>query len=213
MHRLSNLLFIKKELEDAQRKNQSSKVAVLRTEFETTSQAIESALTQWKPCLPPKISMRDGVLVVDGAGEEIPEMARLQSILHNALAYRHSAFVYLYRTIYSYSPKHKLVQQHAHTALHHCVETTAARGPMGALLWPLFAAACEAISVEDRELAKKAFSEIEQRQGMTNIEEAWGIIQEVWKRIDSLEDDVTAGTSPDLWRSVCAEMGVTIVFG
>jgi hypothetical protein len=206
-------LFTKKELEDAQRMKQVSKMAVLRTEFEATSQAIEAALTQWKPCLPPNITIRDDVLVLDGEeGEEIPEMARLQSILHNALAYRHSAFVYLYRTIYGYSPKNKLVQEHSHASLHHCVETTAARGPMGALLWPLFAAACEAISTEDRALAKKAFSEIEQRQGMTNIEEAWGVIQEVWKRLDSLEDDAM-GTNPDLWRNVCAEMGVTIVFG
>ncbi|KAI0804856.1 hypothetical protein GGR55DRAFT_690832 [Xylaria sp. FL0064] len=214
MHRLSNLLFTKKELEEAQRMNQVSKVAVLRTEFETTSQAIEAALTQWKPCVPPSIAIRDDVLALSGVeGEEIPEMARLQSILHNALAYRHSALVYLYRTIYGYSPKHKLVQQHSHAALLHCVETTAARGPMGALLWPLFAAACEAINAEDRDLAKKAFSEIEQRQGMTNIEEAWGIIQEVWKRLDSLDDDSVMDTNTDLWRNVCAEMGVTIVFG
>ncbi|KAI3323959.1 hypothetical protein HD806DRAFT_78838 [Xylariaceae sp. AK1471] len=213
MHRLSNLLFTKKELEDAQRMKQVSKIAVLRTEFEATSKAIEAALTQWKPCLPPNITIRDDVLMLDGVeGEEIPEMARLQSILHNALAYQHSAFVYLYRTIYGYSPKHKLVQEHSHASLRHCVETTAARGPMGALLWPLFAAACEAIDAEDRALAKKAFSEIGQRQGMTNIEEAWGVIQEVWKRLDSLEDNAT-GTNPDLWRSVCAEMGVTIVFG
>ncbi|KAI0441045.1 fungal-specific transcription factor domain-containing protein [Xylaria telfairii] len=214
MHRLSNLLSIKKELEDAQRMKQVSKVAVLRTEFETTSQAIEAALTLWKPCLPPNITMYDDVLVLKGAvGEEIPETARLQSILHNALAYRHSAFVYLYRTIYGYSPKNELVQKHSHTALHHCVETTAAGGPMGALLWPLFAAACEAISDEDRELARKAFSVVEQRQGMTNIQEAWRIIQEVWKKLDSLDDDFPKGTTPDLWRTVCAEMGVTIVFG
>ncbi|KAI8634482.1 hypothetical protein F5Y19DRAFT_212801 [Xylariaceae sp. FL1651] len=214
MHRLSNLLSIKKEFENAQRMKQVSKVAVLRAEFETTSQAIEAALAQWKPCLPPNITIRDDVLVLNGLeGEEIPEMARLQSILHNALAYRHSAFVYLYRTIYGYSPNHKLVQKHSHTSLHHCVETTAARGPMGALLWPLFAAACEAISSEDRELAEKAFSEIEQRQGMTNIGEAWRIIQEVWKRLDSLEDGPAIGANPDLWRNVCHEMGVTIVFG
>lgn len=214
MHRLSNLLSIKKELEDAQQMKQVSKVAVLRTEFETTSQAIEAALTLWKPCLPPNITMHDDVLVLRGAvGEEIPETARLQSILHNALAYRHSAFVYLYRTIYGYSPKHELVQKHSHTALHHCVETTTAGGPMGALLWPLFAAACEAIRDEDRELARKAFSVVEQRQGMTNIQEAWRIIQEVWKRLDSLDDDFPKGTTPDLWRTVCAEMGVTIVFG
>ncbi|KAI0469343.1 hypothetical protein F4859DRAFT_142225 [Xylaria cf. heliscus] len=213
MHRLSNLLFTKKELEDAQRMKLVSKVAVLRTEFETTSQAIEAALTQWKPCLPPNITIQDDVLVLKDAGEEMPETARLQSILHNALAYRHSAFVYLYRTIYGYSPKHELVQKHSHTALHHCVQTTAARGPMSALLWPLFAAACEAISTEDRELARKAFSEIEQRQGMTNIQEAWRIIQEVWKRLDSVDDDFPIGKTPDLWRTVCAEMGVTVVFG
>ncbi|KAI0401529.1 hypothetical protein F4802DRAFT_618859 [Xylaria palmicola] len=215
MHRLSNLLSTKKELEDAQRMSQASKVAVLRTEFEATSQAIESALTQWKPCLPPNITMRDDdVLVLKGVeAEEIPETARLQSILHNALAYRHSAFVYLYRTIYGFSPKHELVQRHSHAALHHCVETTAARGPMSALLWPLFAAACEAIAPADRALAKKAFGEIEQRQGMTNIQEAWGIIQEVWRRLDSRDDDFASGTNPDLWRNVCAEMGVTIVFG
>ncbi|KAI0876526.1 fungal-specific transcription factor domain-containing protein [Hypoxylon argillaceum] len=215
MHRLSNLLFTRKELTSAQRMRQSSKVAVLRTELETTSQAIEAALTQWKPCLPPNIAIRDdNVLVVKGEeGDEIPEMSRLQSILHNALAYRHSAFVYLYRTIYGYSPKNKLVQQHSHTALHHCVETTTARGPMGALLWPLFAAACEAISTEDRELAKKAFSAIEQRQGMTNIQEAWKVIQEVWKRLDVLDEDFTMETNFDVWRNVCADMGVTIVFG
>ncbi|KAI0198868.1 hypothetical protein F4808DRAFT_462441 [Astrocystis sublimbata] len=245
MHRLSNLLSTKKELEDAQQKRQVSKTAVLRTEFESTSQAIETALAQWKPCLPPNISYEDdGDGLVVAGGEAIPETARLQSILHNALAYRHSAFVYLYRTIYGYAPRHELVQKHARAALGHCVETTAAGGPMGALLWPLFAAACEAIGDEERGLARKAFGEVEQRQGMANIQEAWRIIQEVWKRLDemSLEEGfvipgvgiggemgmgigvgVAAGTaaattttttpSPDLWRSVCAEMGVTIVFG
>ncbi|KAI1826817.1 hypothetical protein F4861DRAFT_16474 [Xylaria intraflava] len=214
MHRLSNLLSTKKELENARQTNQVSKLAVLRTEFEATSGAIETALLRWKPCLPPNITIRDDVLVLKGGqGEKIPEMARLQSILHNALAYRHSAFVYLYRTIYGYSPRHELVQEHSHASLRHCVETTAARGPMSALLWPLFAAACEAVNAEDRGLAKKAFSEIEKRQGMTNIEEAWEIIQEVWKRLDALDDGPGMGTNPNLWRDVCAERGVTIVFG
>ncbi|KAI2622612.1 hypothetical protein GGS21DRAFT_534619 [Xylaria nigripes] len=214
MHRLSNLLSMKKELEDARVKNQTSKVAVLRTEYEATSQAIEAALTRWEPCLPPNISIRDDVLVVNGSEKDkILQLSRLQSILHNAFAYRHSAFVYLYRTIYGFSPKHELVQRNSHAALHHCVRTTAARGPMGALLWPLFAAACEAINTEDRELAKKAFSEIEQRQGMTNIEEAWAIVQEVWRRLDMPDNDPATVPNANLWRDVCAEIGVTIVFG
>ncbi|KAI5928176.1 fungal-specific transcription factor domain-containing protein [Camillea tinctor] len=211
MHRLSNLLSLKAELGQALRMNQSSKVAVLRTEFETTSQAIEAALTQWKPCLPSNVTVQEGVLEV--VEEEVSEKQRLQSILHNALAYRHSAFVYLYRTIYEYPPSHALVQKHAHTSLLHCVETVAHRGPMGALLWPLFVAACEAISEEDRALAKKAFVAIEMRQGMTNIEQAWGIIREVWKRLDLLNDYSMEGEDTDIWRQVSAEMGINIVFG
>ncbi len=213
MHRLSNLLSLKDELEKAARTNQSSKIAVLRTEFETTSQAIEAALTRWQPCLPPNTSVQDGVLQGTG-GEETPDGARLQSILSNAMAYRHSAFVYLYRTIYGYMPGHNLVQKHAHIALHHCVETTTHRGPMGALLWPLFVAACEAISREDRTLAARAFAEIEIRQGMTNIEQAWKVVREVWTRLDfaSAASDPEA-TPADLWRRISAEMGVNIVFG
>ncbi|KAI1506721.1 fungal-specific transcription factor domain-containing protein [Biscogniauxia marginata] len=211
MHRLSSLLSVKVELGQALRMNQSSKVAVLRTEFETTSQAIEAALTQWEPCLPANVTVEEGVLeVVEG---EVSERQRLQSILNNALAYRHSAFVYLYRTIYEYLPGHALVQKHAHTSLLHCVETVAHRGPMGALLWPLFVAACEATSEEDRALAEKAFVAIELRQGMTNIEQAWGIIREVWKRLDLLSESSMEGEDTDLWRKVSAEMGVNIVFG
>ena len=213
MHRLSNLLSLKNELDHAVRMNQISKTAVLRTEFETTSQAIEVALQQWQPCLPSKISLEDGRLESVG-GENAPEQTRLQSIFHNAMAYRHSAFVYLYRTVRGYSPHHELVQTHAHASLEHCVETVMNRGPMGALLWPLFVAACEAVSDGDRLLARRAFAAIDLRQGMTNIERAWEIVQEVWSELDRLDsvydDDVRI---VDIWRKVSDNMGVTIVFG
>lgn len=212
MHRLSNLLSLKKDIERAIQENQTSKSAVLRMEFETTSQAIETALTQWEPCLPPNIIVQNGVLRSIN-GDEIPEQQRLQSILHNALAYRHSAFVYLYRTIYGYPARREVVQKHAHTALIHCVGTVSHRGPMGALLWPLFVAACEAISAEDRTLSQRAFVGINQRQGMTNIGQAWNIVQEVWKRLDSMCDDSPEAQDTDLWREVSADMGVNIVFG
>ncbi|OTA57901.1 hypothetical protein K449DRAFT_128320 [Hypoxylon sp. EC38] len=212
MHRLSNLLSLKNDIERATQENQTSKSAVLRMEFETTSQAIETALSQWEPCLPPNIIVQDGVL--KGINEdEIPEQQRLQSILHNALAYRHSAFVYLYRTIYGYPARREVVQKHAHTALIHCVETVSHGGPMGALLWPLFVAACEAVSAEDRALSQRAFDGINLRQGMTNIGQAWNIVQEVWKRLDSMSDDSPEAQDTDLWRKISAEMGVNIVFG
>ncbi|KAI1106405.1 hypothetical protein F4804DRAFT_42325 [Jackrogersella minutella] len=212
MHRLSNLISLKSDIERASRENMVSKSAVLKMEFEATSQAIETALTQWEPCLPPNIVVQDGVLR-SASAEEIPEQQRLQSILHNALAYRHSAFVYLYRTVYGYPARREVVQKHVHAALVHCVETVTHGGPMGALLWPLFVAACEAVNVEDRTLSQRAFVGIDQRQGMTNIGQSWKITQEVWKRLDAMSEDSPEALDTDLWRKVSAEMGVNIVFG
>lgn len=212
MHRLSTLPSLKEELEAAIKSHQSSKVAVLRTEFETTSRAIESALQQWHPCVPGNVVVKDGLLKSTN-GEPVPEQRLLQSILDNALAYRHSAFVYLYRTIYGYPPRHELVQTHAHASLIHCARNVAFRGPMGALLWPLFVAACEAVDPEDRALAQQAFAEVDMHQGMINIEKAWGVVREVWNQLDLLSITPYGAKDADLWRRVSKEMGVSIVFG
>lgn len=211
IHRLSNLVGVKDELDAATAEGQFSKCAVLRTELEATAAAIQVALKQWQPVLPPEVNTPS-------------ERARLQSILNNALAYRHSAFVYLYRTIYGHSRAHPLVQQHAHASLTHCIGTASGGGPMSALLWPLFVAACEAVGPEDRDLARQTFRAIDRVQGMTNIERAWCIVQEVWRRADEVEEQVMRQEQVyeemdkvkgggDLWRRVSKEMGVTIVFG
>ncbi|KAK0634471.1 fungal-specific transcription factor domain-containing protein [Bombardia bombarda] len=235
IHRLSSMLSLKSELESAVQANaMSSKIAVLRTEFESTAEAIEAALTQWRPHLPPNFvpdeeeikdptfdinkvaefsDDRQSSRVEETAVDEInlpnnpitsvaaqmspAERGRIHSILHNALAYRHSAFVYLYRTIYTYPRSHDVVQAHVHLALMHCVATVCHAGPMGALLWPLFVAACEAVDLEDRGLAKRAFDAIKKRQGMMNIERAWDIVHEVWRRADLAEGSSGLGCVGD----------------
>jgi len=224
IHRLSSLLALKQQLEAAVACGQATKAAFLRSEFESTSTAVETALKRWQPTIPPclLVDEQDGDAVRVGAVEE---RARLQSILNNALAYRDSALMFLYRSIHGYSRRHALVQRHAHVALTHCVATVSHAGPMSALLWPLFVAACEAVSLGDRDLARQAFVAVHRRQGMTNIERAWLIVQEVWRRADLMEHmRAPAGQHdrdlvslvdrrPDLWRRVSQDMGVTIVFG
>lgn len=211
IHRLSNLVGVKDELDAATAEGQFSKCAVLRTELEATASAIQVALKQWQPVLPPEVNTPS-------------ERARLQSILNNALAYRHSAFVYLYRTIYGHPRGHPLVQHHTHISLTHCIGTASGGGPMSALLWPLFVAACEAVTTEDRDLARQSFMAIDRVQGMANIERGWCIVQEVWRRADEVEGQVLMQEQVlqeaekvkgggDLWRRVSREMGVTIVFG
>jgi hypothetical protein len=241
IHRLSNLVGLNDELDEAIAEGKSSKIAVLRTELETTASAIQVALQQWQPILPPGCNLDQDPKSL--SPDKLAERARLQSILNNALAYRHSAFVYLYRTIHRRSRHHPLVQQHTHASLTHCLGSVSGDGPRGALLWPLFVAACEASSAEDRGMARQAFADIDHHQGMTNIERSWRIVQEVWRRSDEAEltmlrpgddeEDVDeqgsetvqpsgcykrAGgrskrTTKDLWRRVSKDMGVTVVFG
>lgn len=228
LHKLSTLLALKRELESASPDADPAQTAALQSEFETSAYGVDVALKKWKPNLPPQLYVvsNDETGSIYG-GEDIYESAsqraHLQSVLNNALAYQHSAIVYLHRTIYGHSRRHALVQRHAHVALTHCVATVRNGGPMGALLWPLFVAACEAVTLGDRDLARQTFVVLGQRQGMLNIERAWFIIQEVWRRADTAEEFAKTsqsggGTLPifkgrDLWRRVSEEMGVTIVFG
>lgn len=206
IHRLSHLLSFKVSLEAAIAAGETSKATVLRTELESTSQAIEIALKEWKPHLTPPPENEDD------KSDVLAEETRIQSILNNAEAYRHSAFVYLYRTIRSLPRSHSSVQKHAHASLLACSNVVklaeqCQNGPMSALLWPLFVAACEAITEDDRALALEAFGGTERRQGMNNIMRAWEVVQEVWRRADLNEGEEVN------WRDICEERGLNIVFG
>lgn len=214
IHRLSHLLSFKRSLEVAISAGETSKATVLKTELESTAQAIEIALQNWKPSTISKETL-SGEPKKEFLTEEvisaIPPDSRMQSILNNAEAYRHSAFVYLYRTVRSFPRTHSSVQKHTHLSLVACASVVknaeeCLDGPMSALLWPLFVAACEATSLEDRALAMNAFSGTERRQKMTNIKRAWEVVEEVWKRADQGELTVD-------WTAICAERGFNIIFG
>lgn len=203
IHRLSTLGDLKQELHLAELRGDASKIAILRTEFATTASAVELALQEW--ALPDDENLTTA-------------SKRMQSIVNSAMAYRHSGFVYLYRTIYGRSQRHAVVQRHTHISLLHCIGTVNNEGPMGALLWPLFVASCEAIDPVDREMSRQSFAAVLQRQGMTNIERARCIVEEVWRRADNgedVEDEMMHEDErkKDLWRRVSEDMGVSVVFG
>lgn len=221
VHRLSGLARVKDDLEEALARGHTSKAAVLRTELESTASAIQVALSQWQPIL---LSPEDA--------KTPSELARLQSIISNALAYRHSAFVHLFRSIYGYERSHPQVQHHVHISLVHCIGTAMGEGPKGALLWPLFVAACDARTSVDRGLARQSFEAIHRTQGMLNIQRGWSIVQEVWRRADESDSQgqtttveaqmlpgMVLGSTPgvkkggDLWRRVSQDMGMSVVFG
>jgi hypothetical protein len=200
------MLSLKTSLEAAIVAGQTSKASILRTDIESTSHDIELALTNWKPHLTSSPENRSC------KAERFAEETCMQGILNNAEAYRHSAFVYLYRTIHSLPRSHFSVQKHAHLSLLACSNVVQFAEqchdvPISALLWPLFVAACETMTDEDRALASNAFVGMERRQGMRNIMRAWEVAQEVWKRADLQHCGEVN------WRDVCEERGFNIVFG
>ncbi|KAF5614536.1 transcriptional regulatory protein pro-1 [Fusarium sp. NRRL 25303] len=217
IHRLSSLVTLKEELNDAMANNEFSKATVLRTELEVSASAVQNALEEWHTILPDDfIPCHCFEEISSGQSQE---RSRLESVLNNALAYRHSALIFLYRNIYEYPRTHPLVQHHSHISLTRCASVSNI-GPTNALLWPLFVAACEAVSSTDRELAQQAFISISRRQGMININHAWTIVQEVWRRIGKAEmlqqqDETTmmGFGNEELWRTVSADMGIVVVFG
>lgn len=206
IHRLSSLLPLKTSLEAAILSGQTSKIIVLSTELDIAAKSIELSLTQWRP------SQSSPVGIGSDAQENCADKMRFQAILNNAEAYRHSAFVYLYRVIHTHPRSHPSVQDNTHVSLVACSNAVRyARqchdGPMSALLWPLFVAACEATTEEDRVLATDAFCGIEKRQCMNNIRRAWEVVQEVWRKVD-----LQHGADVN-WRDICKEKGFNIVLG
>ncbi|RSL74360.1 hypothetical protein CEP51_011577 [Fusarium floridanum] len=172
LHRIAQLLDLKMEFQAAKERKENSKAAVLREELRISADAIQYSLENWDPHL--------GVDLVDAS-----EVLGGQSAIHSALSYRHSSLVYLFRTIHKYPGSHIQVQSHVRASLKHCNDALSAADPPGTLLWPLFVAACEAISVGDRILADKAFLTLSKRQDMGNVNKAWYLTQQIWGCLDT----------------------------
>ncbi|PMB72023.1 hypothetical protein BM221_002122 [Beauveria bassiana] len=236
VHRLSNLGALKDRVLDAASIGNSDRAAQLRAELDAEAAAIEAALVAWEP---ERLSSPDQDANTTTAVVTTTTTGPLRGIFSNARAYRHSSLVHLYRSIRGLRREDATVQRHMRASLACCVEAVESAGPMGALLWPLFVAACEARTEEDRALATRAFAGIDKHQGMANIEQSWQIVREVWRRADVAEAEAEAeaeggegggaedmGESrieggkilggfgeEDLWRQVCKDMGLAVVFG
>nr|XP_036578860.1 fungal zn binuclear cluster domain containing protein [Colletotrichum truncatum]KAF6786243.1 fungal zn binuclear cluster domain containing protein [Colletotrichum truncatum] len=215
LHRLGELATMKRELQAAMATGQTSKFAVLRTEYQTTYKAIERALESWSPTLPPGFNLVNRI--VDGPEDASEaELANVRWITSTALAYRQSALVYLYSTISEYPSSHNLVQKHTQAALWHCAASVSHGGTGLTLLWPLFFSACHAVCSRDRGLVRQAFTAFGGKKGTVNTEKPWAVIQDVWRRMDMRaygKEQVGSEACPDLWKQVAATMRTGIVFG
>ncbi|KAE9980041.1 hypothetical protein BLS_009223 [Venturia inaequalis] len=208
IHEISILHNMRKELSAVENAGFHAAALALRSELSSKADAVELALKNWRPL------KRNGqttasldfctVRADTEKGRRIDN--RIQSIICNAEAYRQAAFVYLDRNIKCISRGSSTVQYHAKATLAACLRVVMYEGPLAAILWPLFIGACEVFKEVDRVVARTAFREAVSRQGFQNIEQAWEVVEEVWRRGDVELREVS-------WEEVCQERGVNIVFG
>lgn len=198
IHKLASLMDAKRALEKEEAANPGQdKTTNLRTDFETNTSSIELALLQWTPKIPA------AAVTLDNPADD----SRLQSILNHAEAHKQAALLHLYRTILAHPCPSPKIQTPAKQTLQACLRVVIFSGPMAALIWPLFTAACEAAEDVDRNVARTVFRHLETRQGMNNIVTAWEVCEEVWRRSD-------AGQGGEIgWRDVAREMGREVIFG
>jgi len=197
IHRLASLVDVKRNLDKEEMASPGhDKANNMRSDFETNTSSIDLALHQWVPKIPAS------VVTTENPADD----SRLQSILNNAEAHRQASFIFLYRTVLSHARTSPKVQTPTKQALQACLRVVIFSGPMAALVWPLFTAACEAVEDVDRNVARTVFRHLETRQGMNNIVTAWEVCEEVWRRSD-------AGHGEIEWRDVAREMGREVIFG
>ncbi|MCJ1293197.1 hypothetical protein MMC34_004750 [Xylographa carneopallida] len=197
LHRLASLVDVKHSLEREEMANPGQdKTTSMRAEFDSSIANIELGLHQWSPKIPASL------IALDSPADD----SRLQSFLNNADAYKQAALVHLYHDILSHSRSSPKIQASAKQALQHCLRVVIFSGPMAALLWPLFTAATQAIEEPDREVARTVFRHLESRQGMSNIVTGWEVCEELWRRVD-------AGDAEISWREVAQQMGREVLFG
>ncbi|KAH8683226.1 fungal-specific transcription factor domain-containing protein [Tricladium varicosporioides] len=191
INRLPQLRILRKFLEAALAENETGKAAVLRTEFDNASQGIKLALQGWKAPLLfddlPAQATNNSFLAE--ASTDDAARAQFQCVVNHTEAFRHSAFVYLYRVGHSYPRTHPLLQKHISLALSHCAEAVRYEGdgqrvPKQSLLWPLCIAACQAISQEHRDLATHVLNVITSRGDMSGTMCSSAALMEMWWATD-----------------------------
>ena len=220
LQNLCDLAQLRRDSECAFHRGELAEATAMHQHLEAASLVLMAELREWKPPL----NLGDERL--DGTESK---SSVEQGILHNALGYRDSACVYLQRVVLRCPSEDTLVQRHAHDSLVHCYETACNSGvSLSALLWPLFMAACEARYPGDRKLAEQAFGALCQRQRMLNIERAWRVVCEVWRRADLAAGQDPQSTSRqsccrwyyfqgstfgDPWWVVCESLELNLVLG
>ncbi|KAI1620558.1 fungal-specific transcription factor domain-containing protein [Exophiala viscosa] len=104
--------------------------------------------------------------------------------LNLAEAFRHAAFIYLYRVIYNIGAPHPLTLQHAKCCLD-AVRLTPLMSPLVSVhVWPIFTAGCESIDPWDRAFCRQRLQDMFHKRKLLSLLRVQRAMEDVWSRKD-----------------------------
>jgi hypothetical protein len=124
------------------------------------------------------------LLAMDFEALRLGDAGDKSDITSTAEAYRHAAFIYLYRTWLDIGAPNPISIDHITQCLAH-LERVDVRSPLNAAhMWPLFTAGCEAIDSKQRQFVRDRFEEMYQVKYFPSLRRVMRDIKHVWAAKD-----------------------------
>lgn len=131
----------------------------------------------------------DGNNIRTGTGIAVTE----DDINHTIQAYKHAAFIYLYRVWFNVGAPHPLTLKHARSSLRHLGAVGLSSPLLSAHVWPLWTAGCETIDADERRFVSDRVDAMYGVRHLPSLRRIRLDIEEVWK----IKDDQRSSTGVD----------------
>ncbi|KAJ5610231.1 hypothetical protein N7510_006950 [Penicillium lagena] len=158
--RISSLLLLISEISVLQTRKKSTESEIVDTNLIAIASLIESKLQIWTPVT----SNTDWT--------------------NTAEAYRHAAFIYLYRVTYNIGAPHPLTIHHVRLCLDALHAVPASSTLSSVLVWPIFTAGCESIDATDRDFCRQRLRDMYWKRRLESLLRVLGAIEDVWEQKD-----------------------------
>ncbi|KAH8732019.1 fungal-specific transcription factor domain-containing protein [Phaeosphaeriaceae sp. PMI808] len=101
-----------------------------------------------------------------------------------AEAYRHAAFIYLYRTWLDVGAPNPISMDHVQKCLEYVQQVEVTSPLTSSHVWPLFTAGCEAIDAAERQFVRSRFDEMYTSKKFPSLKRVMRDIEDVWSAKD-----------------------------
>ncbi|KAF2651316.1 hypothetical protein K491DRAFT_99303 [Lophiostoma macrostomum CBS 122681] len=128
--------------------------------------------------------LQEALLNLNCSDSLLLESPELKEIRLTAEAYRHAAFIYLYRVWLNFGAPNPVTLEHVRKCISCILQIPINSSLVSSHTWPLWTAGCEAVSPEDRQSVRGRFSKMYESRKFPSLKKIVRDIEEVWNAKD-----------------------------